>query len=82
MWDRLAILAYHRAVFECCRVLFHVLSRTSSRVVRTCCSHALSRALPRAVCSYRALSAREIKSFAYNYLCELISYLFNHQLLK
>jgi hypothetical protein len=46
-----------------------------ARVVRTRC---------RAPCHapYRALSAREIKSFAYNYSCELISYLFHHQLLK
>jgi hypothetical protein len=36
----------------------------------------------RAVHAYRALSAREIKPFAYNYPCELISYLFNRQLLK
>jgi hypothetical protein len=42
----------------------------------------VSRALPRAVRAYSTLSAREIKSFAYNYSCELISYLFNHQLLK
>jgi hypothetical protein len=42
----------------------------------------VSRALPRAVRAFHTLSAREIKSFAYNYSCELISYLFNNQLLK
>nr|ACN30547.1 unknown [Zea mays] len=57
MRDRLAILAYRHGVFMCCRVLFHVLSRVSLRVVCACCSHALSRA----VRAYRALFAREIK---------------------
>jgi hypothetical protein len=42
----------------------------------------VSRALSRADRTYRALSVREIKPFAYNYSCGLISYLFNHQLLK
>jgi hypothetical protein len=76
-------------------VLFHARRRESfasvARVVRTRCRapfacvvrrSRVSRALPRAVRAYRALSAREIKPFAYNYSCELISYLFNHQLLK
>jgi hypothetical protein len=42
MRDRLAVLAYRRAEFACCHVLFHVLSRASSHVVYACCSHALS----------------------------------------
>jgi len=36
MRDRLAILAYRRIVFTCCRVMFHVLSCASSCVVRAC----------------------------------------------
>jgi hypothetical protein len=73
-------------------VLFRTRRRESfasaARVVRTRCRapfafvarrSRVSLALPRA---YRALSARKIKPFAYNYSCELVSYLFNHQLLK
>jgi hypothetical protein len=59
-----------------------------SRVSRVLCTRVatrrsrMSRALPRTVRVYHVLSAREIKPFAYNYSCELISYLFSHQLLK
>jgi hypothetical protein len=76
-------------------VLFRTRRRESfasaARVVRTRCRvpfafvarrSRVSLALPRAVRAYRALSARKIKPFAYNYSCELVSYLFNHQLLK
>jgi hypothetical protein len=57
------------------------VSRASSRVVREC--HACrSHALSRAIRTYRALSAREIKPFAYNHSCRLISYLFNHPQLE
>jgi hypothetical protein len=76
-------------------VLFRARRRESfasvARVVRTRCRapfalprafRVLSHALPHAVRAYLALSAREIKPFAYNYSCELISYLFNHQQLK
>jgi hypothetical protein len=73
MRDRLAILDYHRAVFACCHVMFARIVERRSRV---------SRALPRAIRAYRALSAREIKWFAYNGSGQLISCLGNHSLLK
>jgi hypothetical protein len=73
---------------SCCRTLFVRFVAHHSRVSRVLfarvaarCSR-VSRALPCAVRAYRALSAREIKQFAYNYSCELISYSFNRQPLK
>jgi hypothetical protein len=71
MRDRLVILAYRGTVFACCRVRRCV---SSARVVRMRCRAPFA-------CVTR-LAARGIKPFVYNYLCELISYLFNHQLLK
>jgi hypothetical protein len=65
-------------------VLFRVRRRVSfasvARVVRTRCAR--RSCVSRTVRAYRALSAREIKPFAYNYSCELISYLFYHSQLK
>jgi hypothetical protein len=62
-----------RAVCMRCRVRFaHVVA----------CRSRVSHALPRVVRAYRALSAREIKPFAYNHSCQLISYLFNQPQLK
>jgi hypothetical protein len=56
-------------------VLFRACRRESfARVFRTRCRAPFT-------CVAR-VAAREIKPFAYNYSCELISYLFNHQLLK
>jgi hypothetical protein len=69
-----------RVWFVCCRMLFvrrlrvvRALSRECPRVVRTCSSH---------IVTCRALSARDIKSFAYNHSCQLINYWFNLSLLK
>jgi hypothetical protein len=72
----MSVRAYRTRVAVLFRTRRRVSFASVVRVVRTRCRapFALSRALPRAV---RALSAREIKSFAYIYSCELISYLFN-----
>jgi hypothetical protein len=76
-------------------VLFHACRRVSftsvAHVVRTRCRvpcYALFARITRyprvsrVIRAYHALSAREIKLFAYNHSCQLISYLFNHPQLK
>jgi hypothetical protein len=57
-----------------------MLSRDVSRVVAR--RSRVSRALPRAVRACRALSAREVKRFAYNDSGQLSSCLGNYSLLK
>jgi hypothetical protein len=71
MRDRLVILANRCTIFACCRERRRV---SSARVVRTRCRAPFA-------CVTR-LAAHGIKPFIYDYSCELISYLFNHQLLK
>jgi hypothetical protein len=72
----MSVRAYRAHVAVLFRVRHHESFASVTRRSR------VSRALPHAVRAYRALSMREIKPFAYNYSCELISYLFNYQLLK